>query len=222
MLRIMRLIKGDPGMELKVIASDMHLSKTFGETIGEVRSQIAVDAVVDLANYGDTALDRAQALGRCIERLAPVLTDLKPDVLLLLGDRGETLAAAMCAAELGIVVAHIQAGDISGGLDDIHRHAITKLAHLHFSQNEKQRQRVIGLGEADGRVWNSGAPYVDSIVRGTYPEPKQALAAIGLPPDIDYFVVLQHPDTYRPEISYDHADVILSVMAERPEHKIVV
>lgn len=222
MLRIMRLIEDDPTMELKVIASDMHLSKTFGETISEVRSQIAVDAVVDLANYGDTPLDRAQALGRCIERLAPVLTELKPDILLLLGDRGETLAAAMCAAELGITIAHIQAGDISGGIDDIHRHAITKLAHLHFSQNEKQRQRVIKLGEAAERVWNSGAPYVDSIVRGTYPEPKQALETIGLPSDIEYFVVLQHPDTYRPELSYDHAEAILSVMAERPEHKIVI
>jgi UDP-N-acetylglucosamine 2-epimerase (non-hydrolysing)/GDP/UDP-N,N'-diacetylbacillosamine 2-epimerase (hydrolysing) len=222
MLRIMRLIADDPVMELCVIASDMHLSSTFGETISEVRSAVAVDAVVDLSNYGDTPLDRARALGRCVERLAPVLHEVKPDILLLLGDRGETLAAAMCAAELGIVIAHIQAGDISGGLDDIHRHAITKLAHLHFSQNERQRQRVIRLGEAAERVWNSGAPYVDSIVRGSFPPPQQALTAIGLAPDLDYFVVLQHPDTYRLERSYEHMAAILSVMAKRPEAKIVI
>jgi GDP/UDP-N,N'-diacetylbacillosamine 2-epimerase (hydrolysing) len=222
MLRIMRLIKDCPTMELIVIASDMHLSKTFGETVKEVRSEIAVDAVVDLTNYGDRPLDRAQALGRCIQRLAPILTDIKPDILLLLGDRGETLAAAMCAAELGIVIAHIQAGDISGGIDDIHRHAITKLAHLHFSQNEKQRERVIRLGEAPERVWNSGAPYVDNIVRASHPEPRQALATIGLRANIEYFVVLQHSDTYRPEISYDHANAIFSVLADRTEEKIVV
>ena len=222
MLRIMRLVKNDPAMELKVIASDMHLNQVFGATIDEVRSQIEVDAVVDLSNYGDKPLDRAQALGRCVEGLAPVLSELKPDILLLLGDRGETLAAAMCAAELGIIVAHIQAGDISGGLDDIHRHAITKLAHLHFSQNENQRQRVIKLEESAERVWASGAPYVDNIVRGAYPSARQALETIGLPNIGDYFVVLQHPDTYRPEISYDHAAAILAVMAERGEDKIVI
>src|SRR5215470_226818 len=94
MLRIMRLIMDDPAMELRVIASDMHLNPTFGQTISEVRSQVAVDAVVDLSSYGDTPLDRAQALGRCVERLAPVLSEVRPDILLLLGDRGETLAAA--------------------------------------------------------------------------------------------------------------------------------
>jgi UDP-N-acetylglucosamine 2-epimerase (non-hydrolysing)/GDP/UDP-N,N'-diacetylbacillosamine 2-epimerase (hydrolysing) len=222
MLRIMQLIKAEPSMELKVIASDMHLNPTFGETIAEVSTQIGVDSTVDLSAYGDRPLDRAQALGRCVERLAPVLAEIAPNILLLLGDRGETLAAAMCAAELGIVIAHIQAGDISGGIDDIHRHAITKLSHLHFSQNERQRQRVIRLGEAPERVWNSGAPYVDNIVRGTFPTPSEALAAIGLPNGLEYFIVLQHPDTYRPELSYDQTSAILSVMARRPEHKIVV
>jgi GDP/UDP-N,N'-diacetylbacillosamine 2-epimerase (hydrolysing) len=222
MLRIMRLIEADPAMELKVIASDMHLNPTFGATIEEVRSQIPISKVVDLSSYGDAPLDRAQALGRCVERLAPVLQELAPDVLLLLGDRGETLAAAMCAVEMGVVVAHIQAGDISGGIDDIHRHAITKLSHLHFSQNERQRQRVIKLGEPPERVWNSGAPYVDSIVRGTFPSPADSLASIGLPRDAEYFIVLQHPDTYRPEMSRSHATAILDAMRERPEKKVVI
>jgi GDP/UDP-N,N'-diacetylbacillosamine 2-epimerase (hydrolysing) len=222
MLRIMRLIEADPAMELKVIASDMHLNPTFGATIEEVRSQIPIFKVVDLSSYGDAPLDRAQALGRCVGRLAPVLQELAPDVLLLLGDRGETLAAAMCAVEMGVVVAHIQAGDISGGIDDIHRHAITKLSHLHFSQNERQRQRVIKLGEPPERVWNTGAPYVDSIVRGTFPSTADALASIGLPGDLDYFIVLQHPDTYRPELSRSHAAAILEAVRARLEAKIVI
>ena len=67
------------------------------------------------------------------------MTDLDPDIVLILGDRGETLATAFASVELGIPVAHIQAGDVSGGLDDIHRHAITKLSHLHFSQTKNKQ-----------------------------------------------------------------------------------
>jgi GDP/UDP-N,N'-diacetylbacillosamine 2-epimerase (hydrolysing) len=222
MLRLMKMIMDDPEMELRVIASDMHLSSLFGSTIDEVRDRVSVDAVVDLGDYGDQPIDRARALGRCVERLAPVLEDLQPDILLLLGDRGETLAAAMCGAEMGVILAHIQAGDISGGLDDIHRHAITKLAHLHFSQNESQRQRVIRLGEAPERVWTSGAPYVDDIVHGDFPGAAESLAAIGLADINDYFIALNHSDTYRPETAYDQMKTILDVIGGRPEDAIVV
>ena len=222
MLRIMRSIRADPGMDLKVIASDMHLTETFGNTLREIRSQIGVDAVVDLGDYGDTALDRTRALARCVDGLAPVLQNMRPDILLLLGDRGETLAAAMCAVEMGTLVAHIQAGDISGGLDDIHRHAITKLAHLHFSQNDRQRERVIRLGEASERVWNTGAPYVDNIVHGDYPPFHEALRQLGLSGLREYLIVLQHPDTYRPEASYDQMRAILSAVERIKADAIVI
>ena len=222
MLGIMNRIQGDPGMRLKIIVSDMHLNPTFGNTVNEVSRSFAVDARIDMGSYGDAPQDRAQALGTCICKLAPVLEEIRPDILLLLGDRGETLAAAMCAAELGIVIAHIQAGDISGGLDDIHRHAITKLSHLHFSQNERQRQRVIRLGEYPDRVWNTGAPYIDNILNGSFPAPDEALGELGLPRDIRYFVTLHHSDSYRPWLSYEHMRAILEALKEREEHAIVI
>lgn len=222
MLGIVQRIQADYDMELCVVASDMHLSAVFGNTINEVRERVAIDAVVDLGSYGSKPLDRTQALGRCIQHLAPELQRLRPDILLLLGDRGETLAAAMCAVEMGVVVAHIQAGDISGGLDDIHRHAITKLAHLHFSQNENQRQRVIKLGEAPERVWTTGAPYVDNILGSHYVPTEKALAVLGLPPDEDFIIVLQHSDTYHPDDAYPHMKATLDAMRCRPERKIVV
>jgi len=222
MLGIMHRIEDDPDMELQVVASDMHLNETFGSTLTEVERRISVDAVVDLGNYGSDLIDRTQALGRCISGFAEVLSNLKPDIVLLLGDRGETLAAAFCAVEMGIVVAHIQAGDISGGMDDIHRHSITKLCHLHFSQNENQRQRVIRLGESEDRVWNTGAPYIDNILQAKYPPAQEALETIGVPSTEPYFLVLQHSDTYRPELAYDHTRMILETMAERPEQKVIV
>ena len=131
--KIMDGIETNPAMELIVIATDMHLSNTFGHTIDEVKSKVRVDAVIDLGDYGDMPLDRTIAMGELVAKLAKILERNRPDIVLLLGDRGETLAAAMCAAEMGIVIAHIQAGDISGGIDELHRHSITKLALLHFS-----------------------------------------------------------------------------------------
>lgn len=219
---IMRLIAADPALELQVIASDMHLTSKFGATIDEVKAFVKVDAAIDLGNYGDTPLERTQALGRLIERLAPVLQELAPDILLLLGDRGETLAAAMCALEMGICVAQIQAGDTSGTLDDIHRHAITKLAHLLFAQNERQRQRVIQLGEDPARVWNFGAPNVDNILGKPFPPAPEALASLGLARDLDYVIVLQHPDTFHQHLSYDHTHAILAALVEAEQDAIVI
>ena len=222
MLRIMRGVMEHPDLELMVIASDMHLNPTFGNTIDEVRSRVPVDEVVDIGPYGDTALDRTVALGKVVQGLAPVLEKRRPDILLLLGDRGETLAAAMCAAEMGVVIAHIQAGDISGGLDDIHRHAITKLSHLHFSQNERQRQRVIRLGEDEWRVFNTGAPYVDNIVHAEHPGPDEALRTLGLEPGGPYAIMLHHPDTYRPGESYAQAKAVLGALKAQEQRTIVV
>jgi GDP/UDP-N,N'-diacetylbacillosamine 2-epimerase (hydrolysing) len=219
---IMRLIQADPTLELQVIASDMHLTSRFGGTLDEVKAFVKVDAAIDLGDYGDTQLERTRALGQLIEKLAPVLQQLDPQILVLLGDRGETLAAAMCAVEMGICVAQIQAGDTSGTLDDIHRHAITKLAHLLFAQNERQRQRVIRLGEDPTRVWNVGAPNVDNILSTPYPLAADARASLGLPRDLDYVIVLQHPDTFDQACAYDHARAIFGGLIEAAQHTLVI
>lgn len=222
MRRLIRNIQNDDGMELKLIASDMHLNEKFGRTVDEMSKSTTVDAVVDLGNYGDSNVDRARALGRCVEGMAGVLDEMRPDFLVALGDRGETLAAAFAAVETGIIMAHIQAGDISGGLDDIHRHSITKLSHLHFSQNERQRQRVIQLGEAAERVWNTGAPYVDNILHAEYPSLSDAKASVGLTRDKPFLIVVQHSDTYRPDHAYADTRAIFDALDQRDEEVLVI
>lgn len=198
MYPLLQMIHNEPSMTLVLVAGDMHLNPLFGETLHEVQNLIEVNYVVDMGAYGGAFVDRGKALARCIDGLLDVLDEEKPDVLLLLGDRGETVAAAFAAVEMGVPVAHIQAGDISGGLDDIHRHAITKLSHLHFAQNESQRQRVIGLGEYPDRVWNTGAPYIDTLLD----VPRESKAATLKALDVEdkrYIILLFHPDTYCPE-----------------------
>ncbi len=211
----LKMVSENEDMELQLIVTDMHLHETFGKTANEVAKYFNISRVVDMAQVGDSHISRTRSLGRCIMGMAQAFNDLQPDVVLLLGDRSETLATAFSAVEMGIPVAHIQAGDVSGGLDDIHRHSISKLSHLHFSQTEKQGQRVLALGEEPWRVFVVGAPYVDRIVAGDYTRnPKLLSEKYGLDVEKPFFVILHHPDTYHPHESYSQMRSILNVVSK--------
>jgi len=112
---------------------------------------------------GATALARTEALGRCLSGIAGALKKLSPDIVLILGDRSETLTMAFAAIQLKIPVAHIQGGEISGNIDGIQRHAITKLSHIHFTETKDAKKRVVNLGEEKWRVHYVGAPYIDFL-----------------------------------------------------------
>jgi GDP/UDP-N,N'-diacetylbacillosamine 2-epimerase (hydrolysing) len=221
LLPVMRMIDGDPSLELQVIVTDMHLNETFGYTVQEVQRYVRIAEQVSMDQKGDSATDRAQALGRCISGMATALDRLRPDIVVLLGDRSETLATAFTCIEMGIPLAHIQAGDQSGGLDDIHRAAITKLSHLHFSQTEQQGKRVLALGEEPWRVTVSGAPYIDRIIAGQFTDAATVRSRFNLDPVAPTFVVLQHPDTYEPHNSYASMRATLDAMKDLAAQAVV-
>jgi UDP-hydrolysing UDP-N-acetyl-D-glucosamine 2-epimerase len=201
----------------------MHLYETFGKTANEVAKYFEISRVVDMAQNRDTHWARTRSLGRCMIGMAQVMHDLSPDIVLLLGDRSETLATAFSAIEMGIPVAHVQAGDVSGGLDDLHRHSITKLAHLHFSQTEKQGQRVLALGEEPWRVSVVGAPYVDRILANEYTKDHELLSnKYGLDVEKPFVLILQHSDTYHPDESYSQMVSILEAVSKTDFPAIVI
>jgi len=113
----MRAIKAHPKLRLSLVATDQHLYERFGRTVDEVRAQFPITAAIDMEQAGDAGCDRARAIGTCLVKSADVLAKLAPDFLLVIGDRGEVLAATIAAHNLGIAVAHVQGGDISGTLD---------------------------------------------------------------------------------------------------------
>ena len=113
-------------------------------------------------------MSRATALGNCVVKVTKSLNKLKPDILVLLGDRGEVLSAAIAAIELNIPIAHILGGDLAGNRDGNRIHSITKLAHLHFPSSVDSYKRILNLGEEAWRVHNFGATYVDNIVSRNY------------------------------------------------------
>ena len=150
---------------LSIIATGSHLNPRFGNTIDEIESDgFKVDHRVELGLEHDDTLSVSIAMARAINGIAKALTELNPDLLLLLGDRYEIFAAAQAAMIARIPIAHIAGGDISeGAYDDVMRHAISKLSHLHFTTNALARRRVIQLGESGDRVFNTGSPGIDAL-----------------------------------------------------------
>ena len=145
----MEAIRNHPSLELQVVVTDQHLYERFGRTVDEVESRFPISAEIDMEQSGDSGEDRARAIGLCLQRSAEVLGRLKPDVLVVIGDRGEVFAGCIAAHNMGIAIAHVQGGDISGSLDEPVRHAITKLAHIHFPSTEESADRIRRLGEEE-------------------------------------------------------------------------
>lgn len=163
--RLMRLIKDDSELCLQIIATNMHLSPVFGLTYKEIEKDgFQINKKVEMLLSSDTANATAKSVGLAIIGFADAYEDLKPDMLLVLGDRYEILAAVASALFHRIPVAHLYGGEVTeGAYDDAIRHAITKMSHLHFTSTEEYHNRVIQLGEEPNRVFNVGALGIDNI-----------------------------------------------------------
>lgn len=165
--RLMKAIQEDPSLELQVIATNMHLSPEFGLTYREIENDgFTIHKKVEMLLSADTATSVVKSLGLGVIGFADAYEDLKPDLLVVLGDRYEMLGAVSSALLLQIPVAHISGGDVTeGAYDDAIRHSITKMSHLHFTSTEVYRKRVIQLGEQPATVFNVGAIGLDNIRR---------------------------------------------------------
>jgi UDP-hydrolysing UDP-N-acetyl-D-glucosamine 2-epimerase len=163
--RLMHLIQEDTELTLQLIVTNMHLSHEFGLTYKKIEQDgFRIDKKVEMLLSSDTPNATTKSVGLAIIGFADAYEDLKPDMLLVLGDRYEILAAVSSAIFFRIPVAHLHGGEITeGAYDDMIRHAITKMSHLHFTSTETYRNRVVQLGENPDRVFNVGALGIDNI-----------------------------------------------------------
>jgi len=163
---VMAALKRDRAFDLRVVASAMHLAPEFGFTYREIEADgFRIDAKVDMLLAGDTAASAAKSMGVGVVGFADVYQRLKPDLVMLLGDRFEALAAASTALVMGLPIAHLSGGDVTeGAFDDAIRHAITKMAHLHFTASAQSAARVRQMGEDAKRVFAVGDPGLDSLI----------------------------------------------------------
>jgi GDP/UDP-N,N'-diacetylbacillosamine 2-epimerase (hydrolysing) len=190
--------RGPDVADAGLVAMAMHLDERFGSTIDEVRrSGTPIWAEVASIPEEDTAAAMAGSLGTALAGVAPALERTNPDWLLVLGDRGEQLAAALAAVHLGVAIAHVHGGERThGAVDDTLRDLITRCAHLHLVATEGARRRLATLGEDPWRIVVAGAPGLDAI-RASHPRPPAAAlrARYGLGPDAPYLLAIVHPET---------------------------
>ena len=208
---MLRRIRDESALDLMLIVTDQHLNPEFGATIAEVERDFHIAAAVDMEQQDGSGRARTKAIATCTAKLADVLADIAPDIIVLYGARGEVLAASIAAVNLGIPVAHLQGGDTSGNIDELLRHAITKLAHLHFPATEASAARLRRLGEEAWRIHVVGDNHVDPIVAGDFSDPATVRHRFGIADGDAPIVVLQHPETLRRRDGY--ADMLATLRA---------
>lgn len=211
---LMKAIQEDPELRLQVIASGMHLAPKFGSTWREIESEgIRINRKVDLRLKGDSSLENLKSIARGLDGFGAAFAQLKPKIVVLLGDRFELLAPAISAMMLQIPIAHIHGGELSeGAIDDSVRHAVTKLASIHFAATETYRHRIIQMGESPKRVFNFGAPGLDQVHGSNLMKRSELEKELGFSLREPVALVTHHPATRDSESAENHVRTLVSAI----------
>ena len=216
MSRLMQSLKKDGRVELQIIATNMHLSPEFGLTVREIESDgFKVDKKVEMLLSSDTPTGTVKSMGLASIGFADAYAELSPDIIVILGDRYEMLAAASAALIFDIPVAHLYGGEITeGAYDDAIRHAITKLSYLHFTSTEEYRHRVIQMGESPDRVHWVGALGADNIANSTIMPLVELEKSINADLGDSFLLVTFHPVTMEPGQAEVQTTALLTALEE--------
>lgn len=218
-----KLIAATPGLQLQLVVTNMHLSPEFGLTYKEIESGgFRIDRKVEMLLSSDTCVGTSKSVGLGMIGFADAYAGLQPDLLVVLGDRYELLAAVSAALFCKIPVAHLHGGEITeGAYDDAIRHAITKMSHLHFTSTEAYRRRVIQLGEAPERVFNVGALGVENIKNVPFLSKEALEKEIGLSLGDRSLLVTYHPVTLENSTAAEQCRNLLEVLGEYRDYRLI-
>jgi GDP/UDP-N,N'-diacetylbacillosamine 2-epimerase (hydrolysing) len=213
---VMQGIKDDPDLTLQVIVTGMHLSPEFGLTYREVeRDGFQIDRKVEMLTSSDTPVGIAKSMGLGMIGFADALSELRPDLIVVLGDRFEIFAATAAALVARIPVAHLHGGETTeGAFDEALRHSITKMSHLHFVAATEYRQRVIQLGEQPERVFLVGGLGIDNIRRLKLLDRAELEASLDFKLGPKNLLITFHPVTLESATAASQMAELLSVLAE--------
>jgi UDP-hydrolysing UDP-N-acetyl-D-glucosamine 2-epimerase len=192
---ILRAIEKHPDLEYRLLVSGAHLDPNFGSTLEEIRNDgFRIDAEIKIEMDAASLFATAQAIGSGVLAISRVLDAIRPDIMVVYADRFEGFAAVIAATQMNIPTAHIEGGDLTegGALDDSVRHAMTKLAHLHFTTNEQASNRILGMGEEPWRVHTVGFPAIDLISEGSFATNFEVTEQLGLDLSRPILLFTQH------------------------------
>ncbi len=218
----LKLIDSDSGLDLHIVATGMHLMPEFGNTITEIEHDGFALHKINSVYSEDSKEAMARFAGDFLLKFADVLKDINPDLILLLGDRAEMLSAAVAGAYMSIPVAHIHGGEVSSTVDEMARHAITKLSEIHFAATESSSERIRKMGEIPSNIYLVGAPGLDSILNDTLPSKEEVFKSLGLNSSEKTVLIVQHPITLEDGKSEEHMRAILEAVKEEGLQVIVV
>lgn len=226
--RLMHLINDSDKTTLQIIATNMHLSEHYGNTYKEIESDgfIIEKKVPIMIDGPDNYITTLKSMSVAISSFTNALDELKPDIIVVLGDRYEILAAATVALISKIPIAHIHGGEITeGAYDDAIRHSITKMSHLHFPATEQYRQRIIQLGEQPDRVFNTGSPGVENIRKLSLMTQNEIETSLNLEAKFltpgTFILVTYHPITLSDHTVEQDIKEFIDALNERPNIRIL-
>jgi GDP/UDP-N,N'-diacetylbacillosamine 2-epimerase (hydrolysing) len=226
MSSVFKAIANNPFLELELFVTGAHLSDSHGSTIEEIYKDgfTITDKVESLLN-SDRPSGRVKGLATQLQGLIQTVSRLKPDILLVLGDREEAMTTALVGAYMNVPVAHIGGGDrVVGNVDDQIRHAVTKLSHLHFATNAESAQRIVKLGEQEFRVFNTGNPGLDRFIKVPTIQLNELSQRLGfsLENNEPFVMMLQHVISSEFDQAYEQIKASLDAVAEMGLKTIVI
>ncbi len=211
-----------PKLKVEIAATGMHLMKEFGRTVEEVKKDRFKVYPIQAVYERDDKKSMVKFIGEFILNLLKKIEKIKPDIIFIQGDRAEMLGAAIVGTYLGIPVVHSHGGEVTSTVDEIARHAITKLSHIHLSSTLKSAERIVKMGEDPWRVFPVGAPGLDGILSKKLFDRKKIAQKYNLDISRPILLILQHPVTAEMKEAGKQMKIIMEAVKELGFQSIVI
>jgi len=216
---LIQIVSAKSEFEVTIVATGMHLLHQYGYTINEIEKS-GFNNIFKFSNHtNESSMDLT--LAKTIEGLSKHVKEHNPDLLVVHGDRVEALAGAIVGSLNNILVAHVEGGEVSGTIDELVRHAVSKMSHIHFVSNKNALKRLVQLGELEDQIFVIGSPDVDAMLSNHLPPLSVVKKHYSIPFD-EYAIVLFHPVTTEAELMPQYAEQFVDALLETEQHYVVI